>query len=513
MGHIARAVAGRLWIGALALLLALIIALPVGAQEGDGYWYIVRRGDSWTSISARTGVSVAELQRANPQAIHRFYWLYRGERLWIPRPRGESGYWYTVQRGDSWSSISYRTGVSVRDLQRANPQAIHRFHWLYRGERLWIPGAMLSPVAIATPTPAPPPANCPADLAGYGAAIAEQLTGTAGNVNALGNWLYACGAITESRGKVQAADLTGDGVNEVIVALTTPQSEMTVPPGDLLVLRQAGGWSVLFRANAAGAVQLLDVGDINQDGQMDIAWTDTTCGAHTCFGTIYVMSWTGTALQNWLDGTLTVAYPEVKLEDVTDGSGREIVVHGGVIGSVGAGPQRAWTETWASSGGAPYVRVSLVYDPSNCLYHTVLDANQALLRGRADNFVRAVALYRKALQDASLVACWIRPNELEELRSFSAFRLAMAYAYQGDLANAEATVTDLMSTYPGSVYAQVADVWWTAYQPTQDMTAACAAVNTFVTGATPHSEAYEMLADYGYANPTFTATDVCPVIP
>lgn len=503
-----------LWIGALALLLAWITASSASAQDSGGYWYLVRRGDSWSSIAARTGVSISELQRANPQAIRRNHWLYAGERLWIPIPGRASGYWYTVQWGDSWTSIARRTGVSIRRLLQANPQAVRRSLWLYRGERIWIPSAQPSTTRpTPTSTTALPAMACPADLTGYGPAIMGILSETNGDTSALAGWLSQCGAITPDAGEIRTADFTGDGVNEIIVVLTTPQAEPPTPPGDLFVLRKAETWTIDFQAMAEGQVELLDVADVNQDGQTDLAWTDTICGAHTCFGTVHLMSWTGTSFQNWIDGTLSMAYPEVRLDDVTDGSGREIIVHGGVIGSVGAGPQRAWTEIWASSGGAPYTRVSQVYDPSNCLYHTVLDANTALLGGRSDHFAQAVTLYRKAVEDPTLVACWSRPNELEELRTFSAFRLAMAYAYQGDMASAEATVAELLSSHSGAIYAQIADIWWTAYQPTQDMTAACTAVNAFVAGPPPHPEAYEMLADYGYANPTFTAADVCPIVP
>ncbi len=513
---------GRWWIGALALLFFLFPALLVHAQEqeGEGFWYTVQRGDTWTSISARTGVSVAELLKANPRAIRPRLWLLRGERIWIPRPGGLVGYWYTVRRGDSWTSIAQRTGVSVRRLIQANPQAVRPRLWLLRGERIWIPAEPSPPTApIATPTPTPMPSTptpapeaCPTDLRTAGEAITARLRADGGDVQALAEWLAACGAITAEWGEVRGADLTGDGVDEVIVALVAPGSERRAPPGDLLVFRSPD-WSVIFQANAGGAVRLLEAGDLNEDGQKDLVWEETTCGAHTCFGWLFVVSWTGTAFQNWIDGTLAMASMEVRLEDVDGGSGREIIARGGVINSLSAGPQRAWTETWASPDGGPYIRVDKVYEPSVCLYHTVLDANQALLEGRTDGFARAVSLYRKALEDPSLIACWIRPNELEELRTFSAFRLAMAYAYQGDLDSARAMVNNLVEAYPDSVYARIADIWWTAYEPTQDMTAACAAVNAFVTGPNPHPEAYEILADYGYANPTFTAEDVCPVIP
>jgi hypothetical protein len=312
--------------------------------------------------------------------------------------------------------------------------------------------------------------------------------------------------------QVEAVDLTGDGKDEIIVVLTPAQSEASALAGNLLVFGQTGGWTAIFQAGAQGGVKLLAAGDVNTDGHPDIVWEDMSCGAHTCFATIHVMSWTGVAFQNWMNGALVMASPEIKLQDVTNGSGREIVAHGGVIGSVGAGPQRAWTETWSSLGGAPYALTNQVYDLSPCLYHTVLDANQALLNGRPDRFNQAVTFYRKAVDDSALEACWEHPNELTELRTFSAFRLAMAYAYQGDLANASATVADLETAYPSAIYAQIADVWWAAYQPTQDMAAACAAVSAFVS-LPAHSEAFEMLVDYGYGNPSFTAADVCPIVP
>ncbi|MCD6289963.1 MAG: LysM peptidoglycan-binding domain-containing protein [Anaerolineae bacterium] len=512
MEVIKRAIAERYrWLAGVILIISLVSAFSpaVSAQGSGGYWYTVRRGDSWASIAARTGISVAELQRANPKAIHRYHWLYQGERIWIPQRGSGAGYWYVVRSGDSWTSISQRTGISVWKLQRANPKAIHRFHWLYAGERIWIPSSK----PVQTPTPTPPSFACPEHLSDYGDAMKALLTDTNGDVRALTAWLTGCGVLAKDRGVVRSVDITGDGKKEVVVALGASGTGMPAPPGDLWVLRPSG-WTVDFQANAAGQVKVLDVGDVNQDGHMDVVWLETTCGAHTCFGSVYVISWTGQEFESWVDGTLTMAYPEVRLQDVSDkGTGREIIVHGGVIGSVGAGPQRAWTEVWASPGGAPYVRISKVYDPSDCLYHTVLDANQAFLNGRADGFAKAVTLYRKAVEDPTLIACWVRPNELEELRTFSAFRLAMAYAYQGDMANAEATISYLKSTYPGTVYAQIADVWWTAYQPARDMNAACAAVNAFVAGPPAHPEAYEMLADYGYANPSFSASDVCPVIP
>jgi len=122
------------------------VPVPPGPEPippTGGYWYTVQWGDSWSRISAWTGVSVHALQAANPSKVRPpSYWLYAGETLWIPggSTPPQHGYWYTVVRGDSWTRISQRTGVSVAALQAANPAAVRPpNYWLYAGEVLWIP--------------------------------------------------------------------------------------------------------------------------------------------------------------------------------------------------------------------------------------------------------------------------------------------------------------------------------------------------------------------------------------
>lgn len=503
---------------ALAWLLMLLFVTWARAQDAEGYWYTVRRGDSWASIAARTAVPVATLQRANPHAIHRYLWLYPGERLWVPRPGAQTGTWYTVQAGDSWTTLARRFGMSVRALQQANPQAIRRSGWLYRGERLWIPGrTMTSQPLSAQPlraSSAPPSeAACPQEPTAYAAAFLSHLK-AAGDLATFKQWLSECGLLMPSSEALRPLSLTGDSSPEALVILTNlPAAGDRSPQQSLFILRRTPEWVVDFQADPVDSIQLLEVGDINADDRPDVAWNSVACGAHTCFTTVHVLSWRGTGWEDWIDGELTMANAVIRLQESAAGAGRAIVAYGGVIGSVGAGPQRAWTETWASQAGAPYTLVSQIYDPAVCLYHVVLDANQALRNGRTDAFEQAIALYQRALVDANLRACWDRPDELAELRSFSAFRLAVAYGYRWDVAKAQQAVADLLATYPDAIYARIADLWWRAYQPTRDMASACAAVDAFVAGPPPHPEAVDLLANYGYANPTFTAAEVCPVVP
>ena len=164
---------------ALCLFVALCVA-PLIATAGptyplpDGYNYTVLRGDSWSSISRRTGITVAELKALNPAAVRPRDWLWIGERLYIPAQpslpppeAGDSpcGYWYQVSRSDSWHRLAQKTGVPLAELWRVNPLQVSRVLWLYTGRWLWIPGPcgvqpdFVGPVA---PAPAGPVAAQPA---------------------------------------------------------------------------------------------------------------------------------------------------------------------------------------------------------------------------------------------------------------------------------------------------------------------------------------------------------------
>ncbi len=148
----------RRWVIIVAFVVALLMPTSlVLAQRGEGYWYTVRPGDSWWSISERTGVPIGVLQANNPQAIRPNLWLLAGEKLWIPAPtqqQRQEGYWYIVQPGDTWLDLAIRTGVSVSVLKRLNPHAIHPNDWMWAGDRIFIPAP-----AAAPPQPTQPPAT------------------------------------------------------------------------------------------------------------------------------------------------------------------------------------------------------------------------------------------------------------------------------------------------------------------------------------------------------------------
>jgi len=330
-----------------------------------------------------------------------------------------------------------------------------------------------------------------------------------GGLEALQNFLTACNASLDA--PLVTQDLTGDGNDDLVLLYQNPDETLVQPAMDLLILNgSADGFTVGYQARAESEVTLLGEMDVNGDGKNDVAWVETTCGTDTCFDTVQIYSWNGSIWENWTEGKVTMANAETRLEDQNEaGQGLEIVLSGGEYGDAAAGPQRSRTEIWGSVDGAPYSLLEKSYAPSACLYHTVLDANAAFLAGATDNFAQAEALYTKAATDNTLVVCGAREDELPELQSFSLYRLALIAAYRGQTDVAADLINSIASTYPDSVYGAVGTTWLAAYTQSNAIDTACAAVTTY---AEANPAATEILADYGYTNPSFSAADICPIL-
>ena len=659
---------------------ALFLVQPLAAQDNDatstatpaeeGYDYTVQSGDSWGLIAQRAGISVAELQAANPQAVRANDWIIVGETLYIPGAQGALRDVHIVGAGESWNSIAAFYNLRASDLREANPALVRPGLYLYRGDRIVIPNPAEEtedaaatpasteeateeaieeateeptkaptveptetpePTAVPTEEPTPEPTStptatdaptetpteeptaeptvelteepteepaaapeeeptggsdlpasyivgageswnsiaydldidpvdlqaanpdlirpglylhvgdelviprpgqvtpadeqggdeaategdaaeavasgCPAEIGGY-AEIASQLLAT-GDLAGLSARLDECGASRDD--SVTQADWTGDGLDDLLLIYNDPAFEGTVAASDLLIFNGTNeGYESAYHARPAGEVRLLATEDINADQQPDIVWTDTTCGASTCFDNIYIRSWTGEEWADWVDGSITMAYAEINLQaSGPESQGQDISLRGGVYGSVGAGPQRNRTELWGSIDGAPYVKLAEAFEENSCLYFTVLDANSAFAEGTEEGMVRAEELYTDAIGNEELTQCWVRPDEMTELRSFSYFRLAQLSAYQGIPEVTETFIQSLEAEYPDSVYADVGRRWYDVYAAENDVAAACDVITGY---AEENPAVTEVLSDYGYANPTFTAKDLCPAL-
>lgn len=99
------------------------------AHRVPPYW-IVHPNNTLAQISARTGLSVAQLEAYNPNADPNA--LTPGERLNLwrhppkPRPKPPGPMFWTVKPGDSFGSIAAATQINMFTLQRLNRKLASR---------------------------------------------------------------------------------------------------------------------------------------------------------------------------------------------------------------------------------------------------------------------------------------------------------------------------------------------------------------------------------------------------
>jgi LysM repeat protein len=132
----------------------LTIPGSASAPAQSNTYYVVDPGDTLSAVAARYGTTTQALVQANGLASANL--IYVGQRLLIPggggasapsAPYSTTGY-YTVQAGDTVSSIAVRNGVTAWAIVNANHLANPNF--IYVGQRLVIQGG-------SSPAPAPAP--------------------------------------------------------------------------------------------------------------------------------------------------------------------------------------------------------------------------------------------------------------------------------------------------------------------------------------------------------------------
>lgn len=407
----------------------------------------------------------------------------------------------------------------------------------------------LTPTTTATavpPTPQPvctPPACaenevyfCPGDCPGGCGTVCATVT--PGSVTAvpldwasLANWLQAAwnaqagaaevGVQLQNAGWQQsdddwlAADLDGDGQDEWALLLYQPGIDPAAPHNLWVV----NGGGLIFQyynepnLTAGFSLQLKLTGatDLTGDGRAELIVNEETCGAHTCFGGYQVLMAADGALHNVVSNPdsndfISISYPDASFSDYTEDGVTDFIVHGGQIGSAGAGIVRTYSEVWAWDGTA-VILAATILDETQYRHHILYEANALMADGDLD---QALMLYEQAINDEDLIESPYAGSSEEAYASiaqFAAFRLILIDLLQGNDDSARSRLDWLNATYPETAAAAAAAILISNWTGTAGMAAACAAVETALpTYANPTG----VLQDQGYGNPTLTADDFCP---
>ena len=371
-----------------------------------------------------------------------------------------------------------------------------------------------------TPIPVPLPAK-PASFSDYATTIAAYLTanpaaaGGACLTDLIAAWKMPL--VTAADGCI-AANTDEDPANEVVAVLTTKLTTPTATTDTQFTIvvfdPSPSGFKVAFESDPNDVVPpgttqaikpLLAAGDLNKDGGGEFAYITASCGASTCFETVHILKGTAAAYVSIAppDG-ITMPFADAKFEDTNGDGAKELLLHGGAQGSVGAGPQRTRTETWAWNGAA-YALKSTQQDKATYLYHAVKDADALFA---AAKYSDAETAYAAVVGDASLLVWMEEKHERNELESYSLFRAGLAVLLAGgDTAKANSYFDRARSYHPQTLHDQLAGSFKAGYGAKGSVSVGCAAVRDDVAA---NLAEYQAFWDFGYANQPFDVDAICP---
>lgn len=385
-------------------------------------------------------------------------------------------------------------------------------------------GTVTATVAPGTTGAVPPR---PAFMDDYPAAIAAYLDDAGGAAlglpclaDLLAAWQMPDGrsmspGTSTGQGRCVLGNTDGDPEDEIVVSLSASENETSPITTEIAVLdRTSAGYEVAYISpplsdKTAGFPDgILATGDLTGDGTGNLAFDEIACGAHTCTWSVHVVSGSSSGYRELTpsDG-LRLATADIRVED-TDGDGaKEIIMHGGIIESVGAGLQRAQTDVYAWDG-EQYTLKSSDKDSSDIRLFKVQDADTAFAAG---NYQEAAHLYQQAVGDTSLQEVGGFGSR-DELRAYALFRLGLSELKLGDASAASNAIEQAISQYPVSLDGKAAVEFRNAANLTRvgvgDLSAGCQAAITF---ANQNLDRFREAWNYGYANPGFDPAKFCPL--
>jgi len=248
--------------------------------------------------------------------------------------------------------------------------------------------------------------------------------------------------------------------------------------------------------------------DLTADGVPEVLVAYPRCGAHTCFAQFAVLQWDGSGMVDRFQGASDdMPSPELAVHAESPGSPAAIEVTATGIGSVGAGPYRIWSRTWSWEGDArAFAPGEPAIEAPRFRIHAIHDADDAYRRG---DLATALALYQRAIDEDGLLDWPSAGDGREELAAYAAFRRVLTFLTADEAVNAQAEL-DRWPVEAGAstgAYAELARRLIAAYAAS-GLEDACAAASAF---ASDNLEGVVAPLDFGYANRTYTAEDLCPL--
>lgn len=382
-----------------------------------------------------------------------------------------------------------------------------------------IDGSASPAAATLTPTPSTcpvqpgpaelPPSGSPSEIA---SGILDYLN-DGGNPIELHSHLEQAGRSLPAGQGMAQMDLTGDGIEEIALVLLTEGELPSTPPGLMMIFNCAEqGYTIGYTTPTPqdrGAPKIFSRDDLTGDNISDLLLERELCGAHTCTAEIQVIAWqSGSFKDIFPDSTVELPSPHIEVGPEGADGARPISITATGINSIGAGPFRQITYTWTwDSGQEQFVLESQVQAPATFRIHVLHEADE---RARAGDLDEALVLYQRVEEEPDLDHWIDEQRERRILGAYARFRRVVLNVRLGQIEAASELFLDAVLEYASDPetmpYVELTESYWQSYQSTQSTLDACLTARSF---ASAHSGQVLEPLYFGYANPSYSAQDVC----
>lgn len=379
------------------------------------------------------------------------------------------------------------------------------------------PTTFIIPSAVPSPIPSKPcpivPSSPIPTLGPESFDIVSSITAylnAGGSLDALEDSIEELALLIQETPSLIEEDFDGNGFNDLIISILQPSEEVYPLSGQSLVyLCYQDTYQLVYSTpenTQLGIPRFYSIDDLTGDGLADVILGIESCGAHTCFTKIEGLLWTGASFENRLQGT-SEDLPSPIIEINKDPA--EIIVTGEGVASVGAGPNRSIERHWIwDINLQSFIASEDILLPSSFRIHVLHDGDKALLAGEIES---AIEIYTLVREDDELLD-WVDPEfERANLSALAGFKLMLAHIRNNDFAAAEFALEELQENFPdgvtGESFRAMAETFWATYFNSNDLVSSCLRAQEF---ARTNPEAVIDSLYFGYANPVYTAEDLCP---
>ncbi|MEW5872635.1 MAG: tetratricopeptide repeat protein [Chloroflexota bacterium] len=249
------------------------------------------------------------------------------------------------------------------------------------------------------------------------------------------------------RGKIMPADLDNDRAPDYLVTVNAlPHTDALASIRLYWLFSRDGQWQQeqLVRTVSEHGLELLSTRDVNADGQADLAYTLTHCGASDCFAYLRLLtrqegSWQRIPVLARYGNDEAAHTNGWKFTTGPDGSTMLMMAQGG-SSSPQYAPSLAYNVHFAWLGEA-FIPVS-ISPLENSLYLSSLKIQWADRLAASQRFAEAIPVLAEALTDKSQ----LKLSRYDP--PFILFRLGMAHLYLQQPAEARAAWAQLVQEYP-----------------------------------------------------------------